>query len=152
MAELAEERYGAPVTFELSITNVDKAPLDYIELAERLEQLAGRRVLLTRAPTFAEKAQLAPGCVFVVGLDTVVRIADPHYYGGDPAQRDAAIATLAHQDCRFLVFGRRKDDQFVHLADIELPASLRELCEAVPESRFRADVSSTELRASRQST
>jgi hypothetical protein len=151
MADLAEERYGEPVTFELSITNVEKAPLDYIELAERLEQLAGRRVLLTRAPTFAEKAQVAPGCVFAVGLDTVVRIADPQYYGGDAAQRDEAIAAIAKEGCRFLVFGRSKDDQFVRLSDIELPASLCELCEEVPESRFRADVSSTELRASRQS-
>lgn len=149
MAEVAEEHYDVPVTFELSIANVDKAPLDFIELAERLQQLAGRRVLLTSAPTFVEKAQVAPGCVFVVGIDTLVRIADVRYYFGDAAQRDDAIATIANQGCRFLVFGRTIDERFVGLSDIELPAALRELCEEVPASRFRADVSSTNLRTSR---
>jgi nicotinamide mononucleotide (NMN) deamidase PncC len=152
MAELAEQRYGAPVTFELSITNVDKAPLDFIELAERLEKLAAQRVLLTRAATFAEKAQVAPGCVFVVGMDTIVRIADPQYYCGDAAQRDHAIATIANQGCRFLVFGRTMDDRFVKLSDVHVPPALRELCEEMPESQFHSDVSSTDLRASRQST
>jgi hypothetical protein len=152
MAELAEERYGVPVTFELSIANVDKAPLDFIELADRLEPFADRQVLLTRAPTFAEKAQLAPGCTFVVGIDTLVRIGDVRYYCDDVARRDDAIATIANQGCRFLVFGRTMDDRFVKLSEVDLPAGLRKLCEEVPESRFRADVSSTDLRASRPST
>jgi hypothetical protein len=152
MAELAEQRYGVPVTFELSITNVDKAPLDFIEVAERLEQLAGRRALLTRAPTFAEKAQSAPGCVFVLGVDTLIRIADPRYYGGDTVQRDEAITAIAKQGCRFLVFGRAAGNRFLRVSDIDMPASLRELCEEVPESRFRADVSSTDLRASHDTT
>jgi hypothetical protein len=152
MAELAEHRYGVPVTFELSITNVDKAPLDFIELAERLEQLAGRRVLLTRAPTFAEKSQVAPGCVFVVGIDTIVRIADSQYYCGDEVQRDHAIATIANQGCHFLVFGRTMDDRFVKLSDVDVSAVLRELCEEMPESQFHSDVSSTDLRTSHHST
>ncbi len=49
MAEVARAHYSMPVTFELSITNVDKAPLDFIELADRLKPLADRSVLLTRA-------------------------------------------------------------------------------------------------------
>jgi nicotinamide mononucleotide (NMN) deamidase PncC len=146
MAELAADRYGAPVTLELSIANVDKPPLDFLEIADRLEQLDGRRVLLTRAATFAEKAQLAPGCVFVVGVDTLERIADPKYYGGDAACCDAAIATIAEQGCRFLVFGRTLAGTFVTLRDVDLPAPLRALCEEVPESQFRDDVSSTKLR------
>ena len=32
---------------------------------------------------FVEKARLAPGCTFVVGVDTVDRIGDPKYYGGE---------------------------------------------------------------------
>jgi nicotinamide mononucleotide (NMN) deamidase PncC len=151
MAELAEAHYGVPVTFELSITNVDKAPLDFIELADRLEPLAGRRVLLTRAPTFAEKARMSPFCVFVVGMDTLIRIADLQYYGGDAAHRDDAIAAIANQGCRFLVFGRMVDDRFLRLSDVELPTALRELCDEVPESQFRADVSSTDLRTSGRS-
>jgi nicotinamide mononucleotide (NMN) deamidase PncC len=148
MAEIAARRYGGPVRFELSMTNVDKPPLDFIDIGERLEQLAGRRVLLTRAPTFVEKARLAPGSVFIVGADTLERIADPSYYGGDVARRDAAIAEIAELKCRFLVFGRWMDGKFSTPAAPPLPAALLALCEDVPESEFRADVSSTELRQS----
>jgi hypothetical protein len=146
MAELAAERYGSPTTFELSITNVEKPPLDFVEIADRLAQFKGALVLLTRAPTFVEKAEIAPGCVFVVGVDTLVRIGDPVYYGGDVAQRDAAIASLANSGCRFLVFGRSLKESFCSLPDVEVPPALRELCDVVPESVFREDVSSTELR------
>jgi hypothetical protein len=147
MARIAAERYGMPVTFELSITNVDKPPLDFIEIADRLEQFAGRSVVLTRAPTFVEKSQVSPGCMFVVGADTVVRIADPVYYGDDVAERDMAIEAIAERGCRFLVFGRRTDDRFESLSDLHLPPKFLAICDEVPESEFRADVSSSDLRS-----
>lgn len=146
MAEVASQRCGRPVTFEMSITNVDKPPLDFLEIDDRLQSLAGRPVWLTRAATFVEKAVLAPGATFVVGADTIARIGDPHYYGHDAAQRDAAIVSIARQGCRFLVFGRQWDGKFHTLADLHLPASLRALCDEVPEAEFRDDVSSTKLR------
>jgi nicotinamide mononucleotide (NMN) deamidase PncC len=146
MAELAAERFGIPVTFELSITNVEKPPLDFVEIADRLQQFQTERVLLTRAPTFVEKAEIAPGCVFVVGVDTLVRIGDPIYYGNDTTRRDAAIETIARSECRFLVFGRAFDGEFHGISVYEVPQALRQLCEEVPESAFREDVSSTELR------
>jgi hypothetical protein len=147
MAQIASQRFGANVTFELSITNVDKSPLDFIDIADRLQQLAGRTILLTRAPTFVEKSQVAPGCVFVVGVDTIERIADPVYYQGNEAQRDAAIAAIAGRGCRFLVFGRSIAGSFASLSAAKIPAQLRAICDEVPESDFNADVSSTELRA-----
>jgi hypothetical protein len=146
MAEVAAERCGTSVTFELSITNVDKPPLDFVEIADRLLQFRGEQVLLTRAPTFVEKAELAPGCIFVVGVDTLVRIGDPAYYRGDTAKRDAAIEALANAKCQFLAFGRLLNGKFTTMSDVELPAALRRLCDEVPESVFREDVSSTELR------
>ena len=146
MADIAAQRFGRPVTFELSITNVDKPPLDFIEIADRLKQLTGRQVLLTRAATFVEKARIAPGCVFVVGADTLDRIADPRYYEGKTNRRDGAIAELADRGCRFLVFGRARDDQFLTGAALALPPALGALCENISELQFRADVSSTELR------
>jgi nicotinamide mononucleotide (NMN) deamidase PncC len=146
MAEIAAKRLNQPVTFELSITNVDKPPLDFVEIASRLEQLVGRHVLLTRASRFVEKAQLAPDCTFVVGVDTIVRIGDAKYYGGGVAERDAAIAEIARAGCRFLVFGRNAQDTFQTLSDVEVPTNLRPLCDEVPESEFREDVSSTKLR------
>ncbi len=146
MAALAAARYGAPVTFEISIINVDKPPLDFIEMADRVEALAGRRVMLTRAATFVEKARLAPSSVFVVGVDTLLRIAEPKYYGGEATRRDEAVAAIAEQGCRFLVFGRALGGRFQALDDLNLPAPLRALCDEVSEAEFRADVSSTELR------
>src|SRR5690606_22482944 len=71
MARIAEEKLDQPVTFELSITNVDKAPLDFLEIQQRLEQFTDRAVLLTRAPTFVEKAAVAPGATSIAGADTV---------------------------------------------------------------------------------
>jgi hypothetical protein len=146
MAQLASARCGAPVTFEISIANVDKPTLDFIEVADRLEQFAGRKVLLTRAPTFVEKALLVPRCIFIVGADTLTRIGDTRYYGGEVMQRDEAIATIAAQGCRFLVFGRTASGRFETLSDLEIPTALRNLCEEIPETTFRADISSTRLR------
>jgi nicotinamide mononucleotide (NMN) deamidase PncC len=147
MAEIAAQRYGGTVTFELSIINVDKPSLDFIEIAERLELLKERPVLLTRAPTFVEKAQLAPSCIFVVGADTIERIADPRYYDGDSAKRDNAIAHISDAGCRFLVFGRFREDKFMPASAVDIPRALRNLCDEVDESEFRADVSSSELRS-----
>jgi nicotinamide mononucleotide (NMN) deamidase PncC len=146
MADVAAALYGRPVTYELSIANVDKPLLDFIEVSDRLAQFAGQPVLLSRAATFVEKSQLAPGCVFVVGADTVLRIGDARYYDGNDALRDAAIARIAQQGCRFLVFGRSSNGRFEALSDLDLSAPLRHLCDEVPESTFRADVSSTALR------
>ena len=146
MAKLASKRLGQPVTYELSITNVDKPPLDFIEIADRLAQFDGELVLLTRASRFGDKARLAPGCTFVVGIDTIVRINDPKYYPGVAAERDAAIAAIAQAGCRFLVFGRRVGSGFCSLANVSVAAALRQLCEEVPETEFREDISSTELR------
>jgi nicotinic acid mononucleotide adenylyltransferase/nicotinamide mononucleotide (NMN) deamidase PncC len=146
MTEIASARLGAPVTFELSIENVDKPSLDFIEIADRLSRLAGRNVLLTRAPTFVEKARLSPGCTFVIGADTIARIGNPAYYHDDAALRDAAIADISRLGCRFLVFGRSVGDRFESLSSTEIPPALRALCDEVPRSEFSADVSSTALR------
>ena len=105
--KFAAKRLGQPVTFELSITNVDKPPLDYLgDRRPACRNFRANKCCLRRAPRFVEKAGLAPGCTFVVGIDTIIRIADAKYYAGGTEQRDAAIAAIAATGCRFLVFGR----------------------------------------------
>ncbi|MGL4513555.1 MAG: hypothetical protein ACRCT8_10725 [Lacipirellulaceae bacterium] len=146
IARIAEIRCGALAVRELSVTNVDKPPLDFLEIRRRVDGLGEAPVLLTRATTFVEKARLAPGCVFAVGADTAERIGRGAYYGGDAA-RDAAIDEITRLGCRFLVFGRVEGDRFRELADLDLPATLRALCDGVGEAEFRADVSSSGLRA-----
>jgi len=147
MHEVAERLLAGPVDCELSVTNVDKPSLDFTEMAARLALFSADHVVwLTRAPTFVEKSRLFPGVTFVVGADTITRIGEPRYYGGDPAARDRAIAEIAGAGCRFLVFGRQTEQRFETLDALVLPAALRSLCTGVAEADFREDISSTELR------
>ncbi|RCS40545.1 hypothetical protein DTL42_24535 [Bremerella cremea] len=148
MAELAEQITGHRVDFEISIENVDKPPLDFFDIESRVRQFEPpQRCWLTRAPTFLEKTKIFPEATFVVGADTIVRIAEPRYYQNSVEQRDAALAELQQQNCRFVVFPRVVKEQFLSLADLTLPPILAERCEAVPSSEFRMDISSTELRS-----
>ncbi len=147
MAAAAAEHLGRPVIHEISIVNVDKPPLDFFEIDTRLRQFAaGERVSLTRTPTFVEKAGLFPNSTFVVGADTIERIAEPKYYGGQPAAAEAAFRAIAAAGCRFLVFGRLTAGEFRTLADLNLPPALAAICRPVSEAQFRRDISSTELR------
>jgi nicotinic acid mononucleotide adenylyltransferase len=146
MIELAANTLGVPVDIEISIENVDKPSLDFIEMDRRLRQFERQTVWFTRAPTFVQKTALFPGATFVVGADTMRRIADRRYYCGDPAAAAAAIDIIAQRGTRFLVFGRERDGRLETLSQLDLPANLRELCTQVPIEQFRLDISSTSLR------
>ncbi len=156
MMAQAETMTGLPGAFELSVENVDKPLLDYHQIQQRISQF-NRPVWLTRLPTFVEKARRFPGTTFIVGIDTIVRVAAPRYYelidsrgrqlGGAERNRDEALEELSALACRFIVFGREHNDRFSTLDDVELPAVLRALCVKVDEEAFRRDISSTELRA-----
>ena len=148
MAEIARRVLGCPVTHEMSIENVDKRPLDFIEIEDRLAQFdVNETVWLTRSATFIAKAKLFPGTTFIVGADTLRRVAEPKYYERVKMTVDDAIDQLVAADCRFLLFGRVASGQFYSLADLSLPKRLVEICQEVPESEFRDDVSSTFLRS-----
>lgn len=147
MAEIAEQSLGRSVVYELCIRNIDKAPLDYFDISRRVERVVpGRDLLLTQLPTFEVKSEHFEGVTFVVGADTIERIGQSKYYGDSPEQRDQAIERIGRRGCRFHVFGRICGDQFQDIDDLDLPPILRELCESIPEERFRDDISSTELR------
>lgn len=151
LARVAEAELSRPVEFEISVANPDKPPLDFTELEERCGQFEHQTLWLTRAPTFLEKARLFPGATFLVGADTITRISEPRYYHDDPDQRDAALDGLAEYGCSFLVFGRKCDGSFATLDDLSLPPQLMALSRGIPESRFRADISSTEIRRREES-
>jgi hypothetical protein len=147
MAEIAAEMLGRTVEWEISILNVDKPALDYVEVERRLMQFPlEQTVWLTRAATFDEKSRLFPGAVFVVGIDTLQRIADPRYYGHDRGLMLQTIQRLLDRSCRFFVFGRSMAAEFLHLGHLDLPEELRAACSEVPPEAFREDVSSTALR------
>lgn len=149
LAKVARALLDGEVALELSIINVDKPPLGEAEVRRRLDQFeASTHVVLTRAPRFIEKARLFPGAAFVIGWDTAERLVQPRYYDGSPAAMEAAFEELARLRARFIVAGRTLDGEFRTLEPSDVPARFAHLFEAIPESLFRADVSSTELRAS----
>lgn len=147
LAEVASEMLGDTVTFELAVVNVDKPPLEERVVRRRVAQFAGKSaVVVTRAPVYHEKARLLPGCTFVIGWDTAVRVVDPRYYGDDEKQMVAALEQVRASGCRFLVAGRVDGDVFRTLDDVEVPDAFEDIFTPIPEAAFRDDTSSTELR------
>jgi hypothetical protein len=146
MVAVAKEILGHEVILEISAFNVDKPPLDYFDLQARELGTQGYAMVFSNAPTFIEKSLVFPAATFVVGSDTIERIADPKYYGNQIANRDAALGLLQQRGHRFLVFGRSDGEGFIGLEHLELPPSLRAICDGVPEARFRIDLASRDLR------
>ena len=151
MAAVARELLGMPVEFEIATVNVDKPALDYCEIDRRIGQFdASETIWLTRLATFEQKSRRFPGATFVVGADTLRRVADPRYYGDNVVAHQRALESIAESGCRFLVFARAEGGVLVTLDDLDLPDPLRSICREVPVGRFREDVSSTEIRQQRR--
>ncbi|MCE9629319.1 MAG: hypothetical protein K8S94_01180 [Planctomycetia bacterium] len=146
MARIAEEIAERPLAYEISLTNVDKPLLDFIEIRDRAAQFAGQRVWLTRAATFVEKLAIFPESTFVMGADTYVRLADPRYYGGSVAAAEAAVERIATQARGLIVFGRARQGVFEDASQLDVPQALRDISYFVSQREFRLDISSTQLR------
>jgi nicotinamide mononucleotide (NMN) deamidase PncC len=146
----AERILGGPVYYEMSIRNVDKPPLDFLTIDRRRAQFTEQPLALTASPTFAAKADSLPGVTFVVGVDTAERIVQPKYYHDSEEATRAALNHLRDRGCRFLVAGRKNDGRFATLAGASLPAEFAGLFRELPETEFRVDISSTELRRREQ--
>ena len=157
MLAAAARMTGRQPVYELSVTNVDKPPIPREVVEERAAQLKGRaRLVLTRAPTFEQKSALMPGSVFVIGYDTAARLFVERYYppydaANDPTRAGSgsalAMETMRRNRCSFAVAGRvGPGGRFHTLAEVEIPARYREMLVQIPESEFRADVSSSQLR------
>lgn len=152
LAAAAREITGMDPVYELAVLNVDKPPLEEAEVLRRIADIraagieGGSAVALTRTPTFRLKARIFPGSVFVIGWDTMVRLIDPRYYGDSETDMLTALAEIWAQRCRFLVAGRQNQGTFRTLDEVPVPPGFRPLFQAIPEDKFRADISSTELR------
>lgn len=149
LAKTAASLKEMPIAFELAAFNVDKPPLETHVVLERLSQFAGRwPIYVTNAPTFLEKARLFPGCTFVVGFDTAVRIINERYYNNSRKEMLAALTEIKELACHFLVAGRvDTDGQFSEHADLQIPAGFATLFSGIPSELFRSDISSSLLRA-----
>ena len=148
LAAVAEKVLGAPVAYEISVVNVDKPPLEEEEIQRRVDQFRGKaKVVLTRSETFQKKGRLFPGASFVIGWDTGLRLVEPRYYNGEYSTMCLALAELGAAGSRFLVAGREDNGSFKTLANIPVPDGFGFMFQGIPESAFRADVSSTALRS-----
>jgi nicotinic acid mononucleotide adenylyltransferase len=149
LARIAEELRQQPLAFEISVTNVDKPPLASDTVRLRLTQFAWKSpVELTRAPTFREKSRLFRSTTFVIGADTAERLVAPKYYGDDELQMHVALEEIANAGSSFLVAVRIDAAGRVRaLSDIPVPRRFADLFTAIPEHRFRLDISSSEIRA-----
>lgn len=149
MARLAEKRLGA-TSLELAIHNVDKPPIDYHDLAERLAgieaKLAKHDVWITQLPTFSEKALVFPKQTFIVGADTLQRLVQPRYYEHSVHKVYDTLRFFAERDCRFLVFARKLHGRVESLQTLDVPDMLRSIADDVAIKDFCRDVSSRELR------
>lgn len=143
MADIASKHYGLPITYEISITNVDKAPLDYIDINNRMDQFKGNLVL-TNAPLVVQKARLFPNSIFVCGVDSWVRIRDIKYYDNDPVKTALVLAEIKNLGCTFMVFPRMINGVVQQLEEDEFTFGL-----AVPSPIMptHLDCSSTKIRA-----
>ncbi len=89
MAEMAEQITGIKPVFEISITNVDKPPLNLYDIRERHDAMVGYPLIFTGSPFFTEKARVIRDAYlpteslygfgkridFVIGLDTWERFS-----------------------------------------------------------------------------
>lgn len=109
----------------------------------------GLPLVVTSAPLFTQKAALFPGSTFVVGHDTAIRMVMTRYYGDSFESMLNEFEKLRRQGCRVLVGGRKEDGSgaFRALSDVAVPTALADLFSGIPESDFRVDISSTEIRA-----
>ena len=149
MRALAQELLQCEVQYELSVKNVDKLPLDYFDLNQRLNQFAPDEVVLTNLAHFFNKVKHLSkngGVSFVVGIDTLARIIESQYYD-TPERRDEVVSFFVTSGTQFLVFGRTVENKFKTIDDLLLPQELRQCCQQVEATEFQCDVSSSTLRS-----
>lgn len=146
-----------PIVFEIAAFNADKPPIAKEALEDRLKQFVSGsvdeswNVVVTKVPLFIEKARLFPNCSFVIGADTLTRLIDPKYYSNDELEMVNALSEIQVLGCKFVVGGRKIEQNFVTLEDIlsrtNLPLKIKDMFIGITEESFRADVSSSEIRA-----
>jgi len=148
LAGVATHFLGREVRYELAVFNVDKPPLAANEVRRRIAQFRDQAaILLTRAPRFVEKARLFPSSAFVIGWDTALRLVHARYYDDSDRLMTEALEEMRDAGVTFIVAGRTHEGVFRTVADAEIPETFSDMFRGIPESEFRADVSSTELRA-----
>ncbi len=156
----AEEIACLHGVFELSSANVDKPELPEDEILRRAFAVKDIPVALTHAARFTQKAKLFPHTTFVLGYDTAKRLVQNDHtligmVSGASNPWKNQWETFQALETSFLVAGRFfqglendavSSPRFQGLENLILPQNNESLFKAIPESKFREDISSTELR------
>lgn len=142
MANCASKKYNAPVHFEISLTNVDKPPIDFISLNQRLDSLRKYKdeafmggVYLTNAPLFLQKADLFPNSTFIIGADTFNRLFDAKYYDGT-VDTPTIVRHFKEKNVRFMVFRRKS-------VEMSINPEVLDFCEIIPVEEYEDDGTSS---------
>ncbi|MFK7770149.1 MAG: hypothetical protein AB8B55_23265 [Mariniblastus sp.] len=148
MANQASQILSLPVWQEISIENVEKTSLRWPDVQDRISQrfdhAGSAGLILSKAATFEEKAELFGQTIFVVGADTINRVNEIRFYENQ-SHRDSVFEMFAKQSCRFLVFGRSVAGRF-RSYDLDLTPKLKQLCQFVRRDEFEFEISSSQLR------
>ncbi len=141
--ELASKQLGMPVVYEISVTNVDKGKIDYIEIENRVEGLKDNPVLVTNAAKYIEKARLFPGRTILAGIDSITRLFDLKYYDNKEENLLKVIEEFKELGTTFLVAPRMIDGVINTLVVDDFS---RGLCFPLTEMPKNLDVSSSKIR------
>lgn len=156
VATIAAIKTGERPTFEISIENPDKPPLDYIDMDDRFcnisiecasSHLDYENVIFTRLPLFKDKMMALPVHTFVMGADTAIRFCDEKY--GSVAE---SLEALDKSGCHVIITERQGFDlKYVKgVMDMFNRSHIGPPVHFVPESLYKDDgVSSSQLRNSK---
>ena len=91
--EWAHANLGRPVYLEMSIGNVDKPSIDYIDATEREKSIRASKapiagLLYTHRPRFLDKLYMMNNPTFLMGTDTFQRFCDVRYYKNEQDRID----------------------------------------------------------------
>jgi nicotinic acid mononucleotide adenylyltransferase len=150
LLKIGQAKTNLPGIFELSITNVDKPPLEYAEIRKRIAQFELRQlaVVVTNRPRYLGKIEIFPrGSFFVMGSDTFERVVNTYYYQAGETPLEIFEAAGA----RFVVAARRNKLGAVLTAENVLqstptPERWASLTLCISPDEFLIDMSSTAIR------
>lgn len=138
---------GIQPILEVSLKNADKGSLDFATIRERHNSILSKNypAMFTVAPTFVDKVKLLtkPGrkLIFIVGLDTFVRLLNCQKYTPYYSQKDL-INFFRINGVKFMVFGRKIESQV-----LDLDGEVKELLTHWEETKdFDVPISSTEIK------
>jgi hypothetical protein len=94
--------------YELSVSNVDKAPISIQELTKRLGHFSMQKypLFLTNTPKFIHKAVQYPGIDYVMGVDTVIRLVDKSYTDNNQEKMILLLKNIVDKGTHFFVLPR----------------------------------------------